>query len=202
MGNGLEESWAPEPTGQVAREALAVGRGLLERFGLPVVSTGLSTVVLPAGTFSLLVLGIPIPVFESQVGAHHGVESWALDHLTGLVLGHVHNGHRLGLHSFTRCFGTTDLHRAANWFPRFARRLDGRRPAVLGAQLVTLYPLSTDDAMSWPHGPARIVDCVHHLESALPGFYDALDRVLETSTGRYGPMTRDFAASGSDLEAP
>ncbi len=165
----------------VVTDALHAGAELVQRFGQPVspVGGGVATVVLPARTFSLLVLGVPIPVFGSTGEGSPSTQRIAVEHLGTIVRRRLQNGHRVALQSFSQCFGALDPRRTLEWFPGFLQKAGRSTPVVLGTQLVSLYPLPNGQMETWPEGPSSLLECVLEIEASLPDLYRKMDRWLQ-----------------------
>ncbi len=165
----------------VVTDVLRAGTELVRRFGQPVnpVGGGVATVVLPARTFSLLILGVPIPVFGATGDGSPSTQRLAMEHLDTIVRRRLRNGHRVALHSFSQCFGALDPRRTLEWFPGFLEKTGRRTPVVLGTQLVSLYPLPSEQMEAWPEGPSSLLECVLEIEASLPDLYRKMDHRLQ-----------------------
>lgn len=180
VGRGERAPAGPDLVGEV----LAVGRQLVTglRGSLCSVQDRLATCTVPVGDVNILVLGVPIPVFAYVGDDNQDIQRGALAALRKLAGPTLHNGHRLGFRTFASCLHTVGRDRFLRWLPRFRATAVRGQPALLGAQLVTLYPLSSESAAQWPDGPAGIVTAALKIADSISDVYEFMDMMLAQRT--------------------
>jgi len=204
MAGSSSVEWGVAP-GELQSRVVSLGRNLLQRFEASFHETpaGLPTMVLPAGGFGLLVLGIPIPVFSYMGDENQILQRRVVERLRETAGTMLCREHRVELHSFSHCFGAVPERKLLDLLPFFGR-LNGRRKATfLGVQLVTVLPLSEAEVSMWPRGPAGLRECADRFLEALPKVYWELDQDLilihQSKTGGIGGELPSEAASPENI---
>ena len=184
----------------MARRILLVGRVLLTELGGPLSTTGagLSSVVLPAGTLNLLVLGIPIPVFGYIGDDNQEIQGSLVTFLRSFSSALLEHGCKLVLRAFSRCQGLARTNELLDWLPQFRNASLQGEPALLGTQLVTLYPFSSAEISKWPLGPEYLVRSVRLIELAVPELYQRLDGLLADKISEATENSHEYLLFGDD----
>jgi len=170
------EEWEQE----LSRDVLALGRSLVDGLGVPRATTGrgLASVVLSVGRFHLLVTGIPIPVFGYVGDDHQEVQRAVSGYLKEISHDIIGRGYKIELRTFTACLHPREPRAMLQWLPGLRASWPQGEPALLGTQLVVIYPFSSDEIRHWPVQPEFLVRAVQLIELAVPELYRRLDAAL------------------------
>ncbi len=181
-----------------ARPIMMMGRTLLTELGQPLSTTGngLASVVLPAGTLNLLVLGIPVPVFGYIGDDDQEIQSALLTFLRDISGALLNHGCKIVLRAFSHCQDVSTANMLLDWLPQFRSVSVQGEPALLGTQLVTLYPFSNDTISKWPLGPEYLVRGIRLIELAVPELYRKLDGLLSAKAAESAGVTGSFLLFG------
>ena len=163
---------------EIEERVFALGRSLLEHLETPVIpaDSGLPSTILPAGSFGLLVLGIPVPVFSYMGDDNQALQRRVVGLLNAAAGATLDGSRHVGLHSFSRCFGRAPEEDVLALLPGFCALNGSRKASLLGVQMVTVLPLSPAEAALWPEGPSSVRRCVDRFRQVIPEIYGQLDR--------------------------